>query len=336
MNIIVDAHVPFIDHRLDDFAHVTRLESRDITPQAVREADALIVRTRTRCDANLLHGSRVRFIGTATIGTDHIDLDYCRRTGITVANAPGCNAPAVAQWVLAAIDAWMSHYHLVEASQLTLGIVGVGHVGSLVAQWAERLGFNLLLNDPPRATQFNDPLADRLVPIDQLWQQAHIITLHVPLTLPGKPWPTWHFCDNHFISHLQRCRLLINAARGELLTDLGQLMACPIDLAIDCWPDEPHPQTDLVQQAFIATPHIAGYSLQGKQRATATVLQALSSWSHLPIALPSTPPITIPPTISLQSIRNSYPILDDSRALKAQPQLFEKLRSTYALRQELS
>ncbi len=150
MRIVVDSHIPHIQGLIEPFANVEYLEPVDITTSAVREADALIVRTRTRCNAALLDGSRVKFIGSATIGTDHIDLDYCSSHGITVRNAPGCNAPAVAQWVFCAIAAWMRHHNIATPDGLTLGIVGVGHIGSIVARWGRQLGFNVLLNDPPR------------------------------------------------------------------------------------------------------------------------------------------------------------------------------------------
>ena len=150
MRIIVDSHIPNIQGLIEPRAEVLYLEPGDITREAVQDADALIVRTRTRCNADLLDGSRVRFIGSATIGTDHIDLDYCASHGITVRNAPGCNAPAVAQWVFCAIHAWMQQHSITSTDGLTLGIVGVGHIGSIVARWATQLGFTVLLNDPPR------------------------------------------------------------------------------------------------------------------------------------------------------------------------------------------
>lgn len=155
MKIIVDSHIPHIRGLIEPRAEVIYLEPADITREAVLDADALIVRTRTRCDSALLDGSHVRFIGSATIGTDHIDLDYCASHGITVRNAPGCNAPAVAQWVFCAIHAWMRAHGFTSPSGLTLGIVGVGHIGSIVARWARQLGFTILLNDPPRENREN-------------------------------------------------------------------------------------------------------------------------------------------------------------------------------------
>ena len=149
-HIIIEDRIPYIQGLLEPVAQVTYLPGCEITREAIADAQALIVRTRTRCDAQLLQDSKLQFIGSATIGTDHIDLDYCRQAGITVASAPGCNAPAVAQWTLASIALWLKK-ELLNPAEVTLGVVGVGHVGSIVARWAEQCGITVLRNDPPRA-----------------------------------------------------------------------------------------------------------------------------------------------------------------------------------------
>ena len=171
MRIIVDSHIPNIQGLIEPRAQVLYLEPCDITRDAVCDADALIVRTRTRCNGDLLDGSRVRFIGSATIGMDHIDLGYCTAHGITVRNAPGCNAPAVAQWVFCAIDAWMRARNITTTRGLTLGIVGVGHIGSIVARWARQLGFTVLLNDPPRENR-DGSTDDIFEPLETLQRQC--------------------------------------------------------------------------------------------------------------------------------------------------------------------
>ena len=176
MTIIIDNHIPHIQGLIEPYAEVLYLEPGDITREVVREADALVVRTRTRCNADLLNGSRVRFIGSATIGTDHIDLDYCAQHGITVRNAPGCNAPAVAQWVFCAINAWMRHRGIATPSGLTLGIVGVGHIGSIVARWASRLGFDVMLNDPPRQSMDDNAKNDEIV--SYLEQDPYLVNIY--------------------------------------------------------------------------------------------------------------------------------------------------------------
>ena len=239
MRIVVDSHIPHIQGIIEPRAEVRYLEPGDITREAVQDADTLIVRTRTRCNAGLLDGSRVRFIGSATIGTDHIDLDYCASHGITVRNAPGCNAPAVAQWVFCAINAWMHQRGITSPDGLTLGIVGVGHIGSIVARWATQLGFTVLLNDPPRemAEETDGSIGEIFSPLTELQQCCDIITFHTPITRDGQ-WPTWHLCDQAFLDGLARCRLILDAARGPI-TDNEALLRWHGDVALDCWENEP-------------------------------------------------------------------------------------------------
>lgn len=327
MKIVADSHIPYLD--LPPYAQVVRLDT--ITAADVRDADVLLVRTRTRCDAALLAGSRVRFIGSATIGTDHIDLDYCHSHGITVCNAPGCNAPAVAQWVLASIGHWMAARGIGHTASLTLGIVGVGHVGTIVARWARQLGFTVVLNDPPRqATECSDSFSS----LDQVLERSDIITFHTPLTRDGE-WPTWHLCDDRFLEKASQCRLLLNAARGSVCHTQA-LLRYSGDLAIDCWEDEPHIQAALLDKAYIATPHIAGYSRQGKQRGTQMIHDALNAhlgWHIAPIHIDT--PARGAEHVTLSGIMTSYNPLTDTAALKADPAAFELLRNHYALRQEV-
>ena len=326
MKIVVENRIPYIQGMLEPVAHVVYLPAADITPQAVHDADALLVRTRTRCDAALLEGSRVRFIGSATIGTDHIDLDWCRDHGITVHNAPGCNAPAVAQWVMAAIGCWMQRSGITTTHGLTLGVIGVGHVGSIVARWAQQLGFNVLLNDPPRGIG---------VPLDELLAISDIVTVHTPLTRDGL-WPTWHLLGEAPLRQMKNCRLLLNAARGGII-DEAALQDWQGDLAIDCWEGEPTLNPDVLHRALVATPHIAGYSIEGKQRGTAMMIEALNrhyGW-HLPV-----PHIAAPAqgaaVVTLNAILASFDPRSLTVSLKSSPTQFETLRNTYPLRHEVA
>ena len=332
MRIIVDNHIPGIQGLIEPRAQVVYLEPTAITREAVHDADALIVRTRTRCDAALLDGSRVQFIGSATIGTDHIDLDYCAAHGIAVCNAPGCNAPAVAQWVFAAIAAWMRQRGITKADGLALGVVGVGHIGSIVARWGRELGFTVLLNDPPRENR--DGSFDVIFePLDALQRRCDIITFHTPLTRDGE-WPTWHLCDQRFIDGLARCRLLLNAARGPI-ADNAALLAWHGDIALDCWEHEPNISSALLEKAIVATPHIAGYSREGKQRGTAMMLAALNEHFGWDIPIPTiASPATGAAQVTLAGIAASYDILADTARLKASPATFESLRNHYPLRHE--
>ena len=335
MKVIVDSHIPHIQGLIEPYAEVLYLEPGDINREAVHDADALIIRTRTRCGAALLDGSRVRFIGSATIGTDHIDLDYCAAHGITVHNAPGCNAPAVAQWVFCAIAAWMHHRHITSPAGLTLGIVGVGHIGSIVARWGRALGFTVLLNDPPRALAEKTGMALDTVflPLEELQRSCDIITFHTPITRDGK-WPTWHLCDQAFLDGLDHCRLILDAARGPI-ADNAALLAWHGDVGLDCWENEPDISRELLEKAIVATPHIAGYSAEGKQRGTAMMLEALNGiygWD-IPITTISSP-ATGAAQVTLDGIAASYDILADTAALKADPASFESLRNHYSHRPE--
>ena len=346
MKIIVDSHIPHIRGLIEPRAEVIYLEPADITREAVLDADALIVRTRTRCDSTLLDGSRVRFIGSATIGTDHIDLDYCASHGITVRNAPGCNAPAVAQWVFCAIHAWMRAHGITSPSGLTLGIVGVGHIGSIVARWARQLGFTILLNDPPRENRenrdgsFDVILAQKLhqknrpyFTLGELQRECDMITFHTPLTRDGQ-WPTWHLCDQRFLDGLARCRLILDAARGPI-ADNAALMRWHGDVGLDCWENEPRISRDLLEKCIVATPHIAGYSAEGKQRGTAMMLEALNDFYGWDIPIPTIPaPATGAAQVTLDGIAASYDILADTAALKSDPAAFESLRNHYLHRPE--
>ena len=332
MKVIVDSHIPDIQGLIEPYAQVMYLEPCDITSDAVKDADALIIRTRTRCNAALLDGSRVRFIGSATIGTDHIDIDYCADHGITVRNAPGCNAPAVAQWVFAAIAAWMRQRDITSAEGLTLGIVGVGHIGSIVARWAAQLGFTTLLNDPPRENR--DGSFDVIFePLEVLQQRCDIITFHTPLTRDGQ-WPTWHLCDQAFLDGLSDCQLLLNASRGPV-ADNAALLAWHGDIALDCWENEPNISRELLEKCIVATPHIAGYSREGKQRGSAMMLAALNEQFGWDITIPTIDaPATGATAVTLDDIASSYDILADTARLKAAPQDFEAMRNRYPLRRE--
>lgn len=322
MKIIVENHIPYIKGLLEPFAQVEYLAATDITPVVVRNADALLVRTRTCCDEFLLADSKVQFVGTATIGTDHIDLDYCNRRGIAVNNAPGCNAPAVAQWVYAAIGTWMHERGIESPAGLRLGVVGVGHVGSIVARWGQQLGFDVVLNDPPRG--FNDSVTN-----------CDIITYHTPLTRGGD-YPTWHLCNEELLAQATRCRLIVNASRGAVC-DNNALVAWHGDVAIDCWEGEPRINQQLLEKAIVATPHIAGYSIEGKQRGSAMIVDALNhhfGWDA-PVKMPQAPLLGVD-GVTLSAILNSYNPLIDTTALRNNPISFEALRNNYHLRPELN
>lgn len=341
MKIVADSKIPFLKGLLEPVAQeVLYVPGSDITNEVLRDAQVLLTRTRTRCDRHLLQGTTVKFIGTATIGTDHIDLDYCNHNGITVVNAPGCNAPAVAQWVHSTILQWLAAQPAPLDHPLTLGIVGVGHVGSIVARWAHQLGYRVLLNDPPLEEQATDTnselltLNSKLIDIYTLHRKCDIITFHTPLTRDGD-YPTWHLCDEAFLNSLQRCRLIINAARGAVC-DNEALLRWQGDIALDCWEGEPNINRELLDKAFVATPHIAGYSLQGKQRGTSMIIEALNrhfGWNITPVQ--ASTPLKGAENVTPQTIIDSFNPLIDTAHLKSAPTTFESLRNNYPLRNEL-
>ena len=335
MKIIFDRNIPFISKPLSSIGEAIPMTGTEITNETVKDADAIIIRTRTRCDATLLKDSKCRFIGTATIGTDHIDLPYCASRGITVANAPGCNAPAVAQWVLSAISTYLGDTR--SLSDITLGVIGAGNVGSVLIRWAEGLGIKTIVNDPPLQRQSSGSY--RFSSLSDIADKCDVITVHTPLTRTGDH-PTYHLIDNSFISNLKRRPLILNAARGPVTDTLalingvesGKISA----LGIDCWEGEPNINLQLLEQALIATPHIAGYSRQGKIRASQMVLDELSRHLRLDAPLRADAPSVAPVPHRIIPEMLNYDILEDTRILKSSPSLFESLRNNYHLREEPS
>lgn len=328
MKVVVENKIPFLADWLDSLGgvEVTSLPPDEINRATVSQCDALMVRTRTRCDAALLQESKVKFIGTATIGTDHIDLEWCRKAGITVANAPGCNAPAVAQWVIAAADLINGHRPL---QGMTLGVVGVGNVGSIVARYARCCGMDVLECDPPKGY----PLT-----LEETAGRADILTFHTPLTIGG-PYPTRHLFDSRIASMMKQGATVLNAARGAV-TDtaalVGALESGHLHAAIDCWENEPRISARLLELARVATPHIAGYSAQGKLRGSLMVARAFMAHfgisGRLPVEMPQ-----IAPEITQRQAALSYDIEADTRSLRSGgAAAFEHLRNNYRFRQEIN
>ncbi|MBQ4279269.1 MAG: 4-phosphoerythronate dehydrogenase [Rikenellaceae bacterium] len=339
MRIIADQNIPYLQGVLEPYAEVTYLPGAAIGPADVRDADALIVRTRTVCDARLLEGSRVRFIGTATIGYDHIDLDYCRVHDIGVAIAAGCNSRGVLQYVAAVLAAWSRRTGRAP-HEMTLGVVGVGHVGSLVADYAARWGFRVLRCDPPRARCQGGA---GFVPLDRLLAAADVVTLHVPLVRGGTD-GTADMAGDAFFAGMKPGALFVNSSRGEVVCEdalkralRGNLGGC----VIDTWRNEPGIDRELLDMAWYATPHVAGYSVQGKANGTATVVDALARRFGLPLAdwYPQGVCRTVPdPDLTwdgmCRTIGSHFDIAAESERLRRRPGAFEELRNHYNYRTE--
>lgn len=337
MKVVIDHKIPYIHEAVERIAdEVVYLPGHAFTADEVRDADALIVRTRTRCDRALLEGSRVKFIATATIGFDHIDTDYCRRAGIVWQNCPGCNAGSVEQY-LHAVLLLLKRRKGLDLKGACLGIVGVGHVGSRIERMARSLGMRVLLNDPPRADRGEAGFTDLAV----LARECDVITFHTPLNRSGA-YQTFHLADAGFFAALRRKPFIINTSRGEVIETGALLEALRKgsvgDAVIDTWENEPDVHPELLQRVFLGTPHIAGYSADGKSNATRMALEALCRFFHIQADFTIVPPALPPATYSSdpeEAFLQVYDPTRDSDALKSHPEAFEHLRGNYPLRREV-
>lgn len=336
MKVIVDNKIPYIKEAIESLADkVIYLPGKEFTPEIVKDADALITRTRTRCDRTLLAGSKVKFIGTATIGFDHIDTAYCHEAGITWSNCPGCNAGAVEQY-LHSVLLLLEQERDVVLKEACLGIVGVGHVGDRIRQLAERLGMRVLLNDPPRADHGEKGFVD----LHTLAKECDIISFHTPLEREGI-YQTYHLADKLFFNMLEKRPYIINTSRGEVIETAAILHALSTNrisgAIIDVWENEPNINLELLEKVFIGTPHIAGYSADGKANATRMVLEAFCRFFgkeiNFHIAPTEQPHLPYDSNENTRQLQMYNPHLD-CEALRAHPETFEQLRSEYHLRRE--
>jgi erythronate-4-phosphate dehydrogenase len=347
LKIVADKDIPFLKGVLEPHATVEYLAGKTITQSDVQDADALIVRTRTHCNEQLLAGTRVRFIASATIGFDHIDGEYCTKNGITWTNAAGCNSSSVQQYIAAAL------FHLAdklefELADKTIGIVGVGNVGTKVAKICSALGMKVLLNDPPRQRRERKTT---FLPLESLVRDADIISFHVPLTMDGED-RTFHLVDQHVLAELKAHQILINTSRGEVVDTAAlrpsleqkRLAACVLDV----WENEPGIDVELLDKLDIGTPHIAGYSADGKANGTSMSVQAVSKffklgmddWFPDNLPLPDNADFELDCTglerqkVFFKLISRTYDILSDDRRLRSSPSTFEQQRAGYPLRRE--
>ncbi len=334
MKIVIDEKIPYLKEALSSAGFTVLAKAgSDINSNDVVSAEALFVRTRTKCNAELLEGSSVKFIGTATIGYDHIDAGYCLRKNIAWKNAAGCNAGAVLQYVQSVIYEWCEC-----VKGLSIGVVGVGEIGSRVARWAESVGMNVYRNDPPKEAQG----IKGLVSLDEIAEKCDIITFHPTLERVGD-FPTYHLAGKKFFDSLKRCKLLINASRGEVVDNNALLDAVNENkigtVALDVWENEPEINKELLEKAYVATPHIAGYSAEGKMNATRMVLEAFFEFLGKKdcISLDTLPEPDNNPVVASnerEALLAIYSPLADTVALKKNPDAFECLRNNYKLRRE--
>lgn len=349
MKIVVDKKIPFIKGVLEPYAEVIYSEGREISRDDLLNADALIVRTRTKCNEKLLKGTKVRFIASATIGFDHIDTAYCQAHDIAWTSAAGCNSSSVQQYIAAALIHLAEEFRL-DLSQKTIGIVGVGNVGTKVASLCKALGMTVLLNDPPRERLEG---SKEFVQLETIIKSADIVTLHVPLNRGGVD-NTLHLVDEKFLSRMRSDQILINSSRGEVVGGEA-LKACLkgrqiAECVLDVWEHEPEIDTGLLGLVEIGTPHIAGYSADGKANGTAMSVQSVSRFFNLGLHdwFPSDVPSPASTAFELDCtamgeqeifanlIHRTYDVLSDDAKLRLSPATFEKQRGEYPLRREFS
>lgn len=357
MFVVVDDKIPYIKGIIEQIADkVTYLPGKEFTKDKIKDADALIIRTRTRCDRQLLEDTKVQFIISATMGYDHIDTNYCNRKGITWTNCPGCNASSVGQYDRTVLLR-LSMAEKLDLRHTTVGIVGVGNAGSAVARTLQPLGVKLLFNDPPRNQreqaedlQFSSrvkylkhpaPLfpVSKWSSLDELANQCDVIAFHVPLIYIGEN-PTHYLADSSFFNKLKRQPVILNAGRGGIINEKALMQAMDKrqvrEAVIDTWENEPDINRDLLKRTFIGTPHIAGYSADGKANATRMSLEALCNFFHIHMNFTIIPPAMTPEKYwnKIDKSLQSYDPERDSQRLKAHPEAFEFLRSNYPLRRE--
>jgi erythronate-4-phosphate dehydrogenase len=348
IKIIADDKIPFLKGALEDVAEMFYCPGHEINREMVKNADAIITRTRTNCNEELLKGSSVKFIATATIGYDHIDTRWCEDNGISWTNAAGCNSSSVEQYIVSTLLSVFTHFKH-NPAKLTLGVVGVGNVGTKVAKAANLLGLNVLLNDPPR--QMTDKSIE-FCNLEHILENADIISFHTPLTKSGIH-KTYHLADDSFFDKAKKKPIIINTSRGSVVSQISLKKSLKQKLIkasiLDVWEGEPFIDSELLAMSFIGTPHIAGYSTDGKVNGTVFCVNALSEFFNLGI---NWYPDSIPtPDNSylecdcdgkneLEIIREiyleTYDVLRDDKNLRSNIDNFEYLRGNYPLRREPS
>lgn len=340
MKFVIDQAIPFIKGVFEPYASTVYKDGTAISREDLLDADALIIRTRTRCNADLLEGTQVKIISTAAIGTDHVDMAWCNENGIFVQNAPGSNAGGVMNYVFSALYGAASRERI-PLTGATIGIVGAGHVGSRIEGMARHLGFKVLLCDPPRALEEGPA---QFVELDQLLAESDVVSLSVPLNAS-----TQKMADGKFFDKMKFGAFFINTARGEIVDDDALMAAFPKlgPVIIDTWNNEPNVDVNLIAKTTIATPHIAGYSHQGKQRATAAAVRSVARYFKIEPLYEFFPVTEI---AELEAVKlnltgltqgeitsvfqYNYPIFTDDFMFRVNPEKFDELRHLYRYRRE--
>ncbi len=354
MKIVADGNIPFVKECFSSLGEVKVVDGREITPALIADADILLVRSITPTGEELLVGSRVRFVGTATIGFDHVDVDYLRKRNIGFASAPGSNANSVAEYIVAAMLEVGRKYEIGLEGK-SIGIVGVGNVGSRVEQKAEALGMKVYLNDPPLKRKTGDK---KYLPLQELFD-CDFITLHTPLTFEGVD-KTFHLADEKFFRSLEKECVFLNTSRGGVV-DTNALKNAVREgklksVVLDVWENEPAIDTELLEMVDIGTPHIAGYSFDGKVAGMIMIYKAVCKHFGLKVKfdvesflpLPIVPQLKINPQagneqeVLLKAVEKIYDIKSDdvrmrqilNEPAKKRVKFFDRLRKEYPIRRE--
>ncbi len=347
IRIVADEKITFLKGAFEEVAQIRYIPGGEISKVDLMDADVLITRTRTRCNSDLLDGTPVRFIATATIGYDHIDTVYCENQGIEWVNAAGCNSSSVQQYLVSTL-LYLINLRDLSPEKLTLGVIGVGNVGKKVAKAAEILGMRVLLNDPPRQ---RSEKGHSFVELDHLLKESDLVTLHVPLNRGGED-NTLEMVNDRFTESMKQGAVLINTSRGAVVQEEALLRSIEngklSEVILDVFPEEPSIKPELLKAISLATPHIAGYSLDGKANGTTMSVRAVSRFFNL--GLDSWEPVSItPPSVTelladaaagnlyetlWEVYQQSYDVSSDDRELRSGPGEFEKLRGDYRIRRE--
>jgi erythronate-4-phosphate dehydrogenase len=349
IKIVADDKIPFLKGVLELFLDIEYYPGKEITREKILDADALMIRTRTKCNEKLLNSTPVKIITTATIGYDHIDTDYCFDNHLVWKNAPGCNSSSVQQYIASVLLSLAEKYNF-NLSEKTIGIVGVGNVGSKVAKLARAFGMKVLLNDPPRERAEG---SENYVSLDEIIKESDIITFHVLLNMEGED-KTFHLADKNFFGKLERKPIIINSSRGEVIKTEALINAIKegkVSVTVnDVWENEPQISQELLQLSEFATPHIAGYSADGKANGTAACINAIREFFELDLK-PFWYPERIPlpenasvinvnclgkteQQILFEVINYTYDVHSDDRKLRSSVNTFEKQRGDYPIRRE--
>lgn len=340
MKIVADITIPFLEGVFEPYAEVVYKEGPLIERADIIDADALIVRTRTKCDCKMLRGTKLKIIATATSSTEHIDINYCEKNGIFFKNAVGSNAGAVANYVFSALYG-LAARRSISLSDKTIGIIGLGSTGQRVEEMGRSLGFKIIRHDPRKAeiewyTQFHE--------LDYLLENSDIVTLHLPLTAESKG-----LANAEFFAKMKPGAFFINTAQGDVVVEDDLIEAIPHlgPIAIDTWSHEPVINTHLMNRIDIATPHIAGYSMQAKQIGSAMAVRSVARFLGIRDLYEFYPKTEILEYQAVKldihektqgqiasMIQYNYPIFTDDFMFRMNPTRFEQLRTNYQYRRE--